>query len=183
MSKAEASGKRGCTWPGTRILQLFWAEDGTLVHALCYGPIREVLQWYENGAWKECRISPNDAPGTAFGIALQADGRVTFLAIRNWKAAVSDPRRRTPFQFAVELEDILAYGAGEVCTIDPGLDFIEELPLILKSGFFDGTEVIRWIGGGFAEGFAALFEHLAKKISKNCTWNLMLQAQPSLPWP
>ena len=68
---------------GHQDLQLFWAENGTLVHALCYGPIREVLQWYENGAWKECRISRNDAPGTALRIALQANGRVTFLAIRN----------------------------------------------------------------------------------------------------
>jgi hypothetical protein len=50
---------------GHQDLQLFWAENGTLVYALCYAPVREVLSWYESGAWKECHISRNDAPGTS----------------------------------------------------------------------------------------------------------------------
>jgi len=148
---------------GNEDLDLLWHANGTLAYAAGHGPVREVFAWDQTGLWEECCISPLDAGGGSFSIKLQADQRVTVLVMRNWKAAVSDRRRLTSYQFAEKLQDILRFHAGRTCTLAVDRDFINAIPLVIDSGFLDDTETIYWDGDDFDVAVGALLEHLSKK--------------------
>lgn len=151
---------------GNEDLQFVWHANGTLGYAVGHGPVREILSWDENGFWKECYISSMGVSSPAFRIELQADQCVSVLVMRNWEAAVFDPRRLTSYRCAEKFEDILMFRAAQTCGIWVDSDFIKEIPLVLTSGFFDSTEIVHWNGNEFDDNVAVLLEHLSRKRLK-----------------
>ena len=116
----------------------------------------------KDGSLTQCRIYN----GGTFNAKFSPDGRLAFLTLRNWKAAVDNPKRKLPFGCASQFSEILNYRA----TTKLYLEFDEEVslrvPEILNSGLFDDAEIIDWNGVIVSNFVEDLFVALSKKSLK-----------------
>ena len=147
---------------GTEDVKLWWHANSVLGLAVAGGIVHEEFRWYENGNWKQCWIFN----GGTFNVEFNTDGRIAFLILKNWEAALAHPDRKTSFRCIDKLSDLFRLKASVKLHLDFDDAVANHVPEFLGSGIFDDVQCIRWNGTVANKHIDDLFLHLSRRSLK-----------------